>query len=326
MRNTTRILGVAGAVAAVACAAATPALATGLKYRFAFTTARPAAPTGLSTRIAYPDGPSGKPKAVRSLRIELPAGSRFDPSVVPTCTASDAELALSIDSCPPDSRLGGGTGTVVTGFGAPIDPIAGDVHLYHGSGEIIAAGTPPESRSALTVSRLEIDGNTLTDPSIPPAPGGPPDGETVAEQVDIAVAPHVTGEGDKQRAFLSSPPICPARLTWTSRISATFSDGSTDSAISHAPCIRPSMRLSISPRRARATRRTTFRFKVSSSSARCERGALIRFGGANVRTDLDGRARVSRSFVRTGLRRARVVHKGCRADRAGVRVLPAARH
>jgi hypothetical protein len=252
--------------------------------------------------------------------LELPEGSRFDESAVPACVASDLELTATIDSCPPATRLGGGSGTVVTGFGPPIDPIAGDFHLYHGSGELIGVGTPPGGRSALTIGRLKIEGSTLVNPSIQPTPGGPPDGETVAAETEVQFPPRVTTAGGIQHAFLSAPDVCPSSGRWTSRLTTTFSDGSAETAATTLPCSPPSLRLWVRPRRTTVGRRTRFRFRVKSASPQCVRGALIRFKGRRVRTDQNGFASLRKRFLHSGRRHARASQTGCGEARARVRV------
>src|SRR5438094_9795104 len=101
------------AVLALACVST--AVAAPLRYGFGFTTRTPGAATGLVSQIVYGTDASGRPKSVQAERVELPAGSTFDESVVPTCTASDAELyALGTGACPESSQVGSGSGLVDT--------------------------------------------------------------------------------------------------------------------------------------------------------------------------------------------------------------------
>lgn len=87
-----------------------------------------------------------------------------------------------------------------------------------------------------------------------------------------------------------------------------------------SPAPAPRMRLSVTPRRARAGRTTAYRFRVRSSSADCVRGVSIRFAGRRVRTDRRGRAALRIRVVRRGLRRAVATKRRCARAHAAVRI------
>ena len=72
---------------------------------------------------------------------------------------------------------------------------------------------------------------------------------------------------------------------------------------------KPRLRVRVAPRRARAGRRTRFRFRVTARG-RPVRGARVRFAGATRRTGRRGRAVIVRRPARPGLRRARRTKRG----------------
>jgi hypothetical protein len=79
------------------------------------------------------------------------------------------------------------------------------------------------------------------------------------------------------------------------------------------------LRLTVSPRRARTGRRTTFRFRVTAGGRPVAR-ALVRFAGRRARTGRRGRARITATLRRPGRRTARASKSGFGRGRAGVLV------
>jgi hypothetical protein len=91
--------------------------------------------------------------------------------------------------------------------------------------------------------------------------------------------------------------------------------------VSQRPAVaRPRLRLAVTPRAARAGRRTAFRFRVTDARRRPVAGALVRFAGRRLRTGPRGRARVALAVRRPGRRVARARKPGFRAARSVVRV------
>jgi hypothetical protein len=90
---------------------------------------------------------------------------------------------------------------------------------------------------------------------------------------------------------------------------------------------RPKLRLRVRPRRVRAGERTVFRFEVRRRHEgvdRRARRATVRFAGRRTRTNRRGRARMTLTLERPGVRRARATKKGLRRSAAKrVRVLTA---
>jgi S-formylglutathione hydrolase FrmB len=84
-------------------------------------------------------------------------------------------------------------------------------------------------------------------------------------------------------------------------------------------CTPPRLRISVHPRRVKAGKRISFRFRVTALS-KPVRGALVRFAGKRARTTRRGRARIVVRLGRRGRRNARVSLRGMLPGLAVVRV------
>jgi hypothetical protein len=128
----------------------------------------------LHIRYTKSGDPMAKPSPIRHLVINAPAGTLFHTGTVPACHASDAELMVTgPNGCPSASRIGGGPVTVVTGFGAPIDPFISPTPVFNdGTGWVEISQTPSSPSITVAVTRLSITGSRLAG-SVGAAPGGP---------------------------------------------------------------------------------------------------------------------------------------------------------
>ena len=233
----------------VAVAAALPAAAQAgqrFDYRQAFTTPVPGAPTGIDTQILYkhPDDPNAKPIPVRQEVFTFPVGTRFDASVVPDCTVSDAELRLvGVSACPEETWIGGGHGnTSMTGFpGAGETPILANAFEY-GSGRFRVLGEA-EGFPLRFVAHGRREGRTNT-VEIPQTPGGPPDGEGALRRIHNVIRARSIG----RRASLRTPRTCPSTGVWIFKARLTFADGGVERNVHRMPCRRK-------PRRGARSRR-----------------------------------------------------------------------
>jgi predicted acyl esterase len=89
---------------------------------------------------------------------------------------------------------------------------------------------------------------------------------------------------------------------------------------------KPKLRISVSPRKTRAGKRTRFVFRVRARSAKTGklvnvRKARVRFAGKKLRTGKHGRARMRVRFKKRGPRRASTTKAGYRKGTVRVRVL-----
>jgi len=229
-----RIAGIIALVAATAAAIA-PAAQAGARadYTQTFTTSAPGTSTGTDTRILYkhPADPDAKPIPVRREVFTFPAGTTYDETVVPDCTASDLELTiLGPSACPAETRLGGGHGdTMMTGF-----PGAGetalDLDAWDDGGDLLLLGGTREP-PIRQVAHARRQGQVVT-VDVPRSPGGPPDAESALRRIHHVFPARSLGS----RAYMRTPPSCPPSGVWTFRAQFTFADGAVEEDVSEMPC------------------------------------------------------------------------------------------
>ena len=287
-------------------------------FNLEFASRAPGTPTTATLHFLYKAAgdPEAKPSPIRRVVIDAPAGTSFGLDRVPPCEATDEELRMSgRPACPAATRVGQGSLTAFTGVGPPFDPFPAVVTLFNTGTGFLELVEQEDPRATLAVDRAKVDGSTatLTPPS---TPGGPPDGQTAVREIDLRF---------DRPEYLTTPRHCPNDGTWRSRGTFTFADGVTVSVPSTTPCTtparRPRLRLSVTPRRGRVGRTTTFRFRARSGRRRCVKRALVTFAGRRVRTDRRGRARITVRLGRSGTRRVVVRHAGCVRGRAVVHAL-----
>jgi len=236
-------------------------------YRQFFSTPQPSAGAGITTQILYkhPEDPDAKPIPVRREVFTFPGGTRFDPSVVPACDASNEEVSQEGEAaCPPESRVLGGTGTAMSGF-----PLAGETGtevdgFENGTGLTLLATVP--TFGLRFVVRGVRNGRTFT-VAFPPTPGGPPDGESALRRVHNIGIPVHAGS----RAYVKTPPLCPPSGYWTFHGRFLYADGVEQSATSLMPCTpdlaRPRIRIAGVPRGGCVSRGFRLRVRVKDQSA-----------------------------------------------------------
>jgi hypothetical protein len=320
----TRLCALAIAVTALGICAAPAAAESSRLADFAFqlSSTTPGTPTGFHTtfRLRKEGDPDAKPTPLRSAVLELPSGLRYDTGAVTECKASDEELhARGSDACPADSLLTLGTFNAITGFGPPVDPVAGDNHVFNGPSQLIEVITVPGGSPSPGFDRLTLKGTTLT-AHPPTTPGGPPEGETAVRGSDF----NVPVKGTTARPLVTTPPSCPASGKWTTTATFVFANGDRDTVVSATPCkagtSAAKLRLSVRPGRVQPGGAIRYRFRVRSRAARCITGARVHFAGHRLRTDSRGRAAVTTTLHTPGPHRARASHMGCGRSVAIVRV------
>jgi hypothetical protein len=303
-----------------------PASSSASELRFDFSSQAPGSSTAMSLHIRYTKtggDPNDKPSPIRSFQLDAPAGTTFRTAKVTACEASDAQVMLQgPDACPSASRLGGGTVTVVTGFGPPFDPFVSPTPVYNdGKGWLEISQTPSSPAVTIAVTRLAVSGSRVSGP-IGSSPGGPPDGQSAVSAVDLSF-PASTG-------YISTPPSCPASGKWVATGTFGFADGTTQVVSGETPCTRPTrptrpaaIHASVTPRRVGTGRRVRLHVRLRSNDARCVAAAAIRLPGfGRARTDGAGRATIVKTFHRTGRRTLTAAKRGCTSGRATLTVLP----
>jgi hypothetical protein len=210
-----------------------------------FTTARPNTPTGASFTGSYhaAGNPKANPPYMRRMTFYPPAGMRYDTSVPTRCTASDAELRLQgAAACPPDSRLGGGKTQ-----GIFYEPLANAFvfttydnafDIFNNANEqvmVIASGG-----LGYTVVRGRIGPDQSVTYASPTCFPAPPAGQCARDYVlqlgsKSSMAPYTRSS----RGYFTTPPKCPARGYWRTRVKFWWADGSIDTVATDQPCKRP---------------------------------------------------------------------------------------
>lgn len=208
-------------------------------YEGRFTTPTPGVSSGYDFSIAYrdPADPEGKPPAVATIVQELHEGTRIDTSVPPRCTASDPQLlAQGTAACPAATRVGGGVLEADTGTeGGPLPRVlVNEVTFFNADGELIlfTQATNANGLPVRTSSRVPVGPRSFTS-SVPPLP-------TSASSDPFLAIRRVTGQLDAitagDRAFIRTPPTCPASRAWTNVGTFTYRDGVMQSDAGSSPC------------------------------------------------------------------------------------------
>lgn len=296
---------------------------------FSFTTHQPSGSTGYTLAIHYQNAqdPNAKPPNFHELDIHLPQGTHFDLGVVPACSASDSQImAEGPSACPSASRVGGGTVTLISGFGPPVDPIAADVAIFQGQGDLLDVFSKHGSSQVLAVDHVKIQGSTLIDQP-QSVPGGPPDGRSAVRDVNLQVA----ARSASGRAYITTPPSCPA-AGWESSFIVSYDDGVIDTALSTAPCVASvvstgAIHVSLAPRRIRAGKNARLRVTLSSNDPTCIDRATVRLlGHRPVHSDSTGNATIVAILRGHGRRKVIASKPGCRSGSASITVLPPSPH
>lgn len=207
-----------------------------VEYGDAFTTRAPGAPSGRLFHDQFFDArdAAAKPPAVQFVHLQLPHGARFDTDAVPHCGATDAELmARGADACAPGSEVGREVYSFDTGVDGPNRIVTNDITFLNDPDQVIILSQERQS-GARVVVRGKIGPETF-DFELPPLPGTPPDGG--ADKREDASYPVTLGP--QHKAWLTTPPTCPANGKWTFRVDYTFRNGEKVTRTSDSPCDRP---------------------------------------------------------------------------------------
>jgi hypothetical protein len=262
------------AAAAIAPSAAAAEPTARVEYRDTFTTRAPGAPSGRLFFDEFFDAhdPNAKPPAVQHFHFELPKGARFDTKAVPACGATDAQLmAQGPEACKPGSQVGTEVFSFDTGVDGPNRLVTSDITFLNDPGELIIL-TQERQTGTRVVVRGKVGPETL-DFDISPLPGTPPEGG--ADKREDGTYPITTGSDGK--AWLTTPPTCPASREWTLRATYTFRNGEKVTKTSASPCDRTATaapRLTFFHRqhgrtmRVRASAATVARLRIAAGPTR----------------------------------------------------------
>lgn len=219
-------------VAAVACGATGVALASSQfssTVTFTYSSEISGSPSGFDSFATFddPGEPFGKPKELFRIRVGFHPGTRIDTAALPRCRASDTHVRLlGLPACPASTRLGIVHAEAVTSTGFHVNPIG---HLFNARRAIIVVVTI--DGRYITSFRDDLTRDTLqVNFRLPP-------GISL-----IRFRPHIPRHfrkrAGKRRAYMTTPPSCPASGVWTTSVVFIFRDGSTDEHSDPTPCRR----------------------------------------------------------------------------------------
>lgn len=241
------ILALTAVLAAGVTATAFGAFSQTASVKFLKATVKTSTGTVTALKASEPDAPAGKPsKAARKVVIKFPAGSKFDTAVPSVCRASDADIISTKGAaCPRGSKVGAGSAEAITGFGAGVDPVQESIIAYNNKNELILYLTPKGTIGQTFILRPKLKasrtGPTLTT-TVPPLclPGGTPptcsNGEAVLTKFDLKTVGVTKTISGTRRNYVTTPPKCPRSKKWTTKITFTYSDASTQSFNSTSTC------------------------------------------------------------------------------------------
>jgi hypothetical protein len=205
-----------------------------------FTAKRPNAATGVrfSSRYHAAGDEKGNPPYLRRMVFTPPRGMRYDTSVPELCTAPDLDLsARGPAACPAESRIGAGMTEGLFFF-----PFSDDVLFDHFKHNIYLMNNKDEQiilveSEGFTVVRghFQPDGSLeFKSPTCFPAP---PAGECADDYIlqlgTTSLIPRYKRDG---RSYATTPPTCPKRGYWRSKLHFEWSDGAVDDVVSRQPC------------------------------------------------------------------------------------------
>jgi hypothetical protein len=158
------------------------------------------------------------------IKVGFHPGTRIDTAALPRCRASDTNVRmLGLRACPASTRLGIVHAEGVISTGLRFNPVG---HLFNARRAIIVVATVDgryvtsfRDTHKLTVNFRIPRGISFTSfkPHIPR---------------------HFRKRAGKRRAYMRTPPSCPASGAWTTTVVFSYRDGSTQELAAATPCRR----------------------------------------------------------------------------------------
>ena len=221
------LLAVAVACGAAGVAVASPQFAS--TVTFTYSSKVPDSPSGFDSFATFsdPGEPGGKPKELIRIKVGFHPGTRIDTAALPRCRASDRKVQLlGLRACPASTRLGIVHAEGVVSSGLHFNPVG---NLFNARRAIIVVVTVA-GRYA-TSFRDDLTRDTLTvNFRIPPG--------ISFIQFKPHIPRHFRKRAGKRRAYMTTPPSCPASGAWTTTVVFSFRDGSSQELAAATPCHR----------------------------------------------------------------------------------------
>jgi hypothetical protein len=222
---TTALLGGLIALTLVAGGAASPQFAS--TFELTYSSQSPNSPSGFDVFSTWsdPGEPGGKPKEVVSIKLVYAPGTRLDTSALPVCRASDAKVQRrALKACPAATKVGSvrTEGAIVTG--ARFHPVSTLFNARRAiivvvmlDGRLITNFRDDVGRSSVTINLKIPGGISLT-------------------SLQAHTPRHLQKRGKRRKAYMRTPPTCPASGSWTTQAIFSYRDGSTQTLSDETPC------------------------------------------------------------------------------------------
>ena len=221
------LLAVALACGAAGVALASPQFASTLTFTYSSNV--PGSPSGFDSFATFsdPGEPGGKPKELVRIKVGFHPGTRIDTAALPRCRASDTAVQrLGLRACPASTSLGIVHAQGVISTGASFNPVG---HLFNARRAIIVVVTV--AGRYITSFRDDLTRDTLTvNFRIPPG--------ISLIRFKPHIPRHFRKRAGKRRAYMRTPPSCPATKVWTTTVLFSYRDGSTQQLSATTPCRR----------------------------------------------------------------------------------------
>ncbi len=223
-------------IAAVPAAAAVRSEHTLTLKLSAKTTKKSTGATITSDRNVTPP-PAGSPALlVTKIVFALPSGTKFNTAAATRCSVATLQ-AQGAAGCKPDSAIGGGSATAITG--TPFDPVRQQVAVYATNTGLAAILTGLQT--AVLPLKLKDNKITVALPRICRPPGTAADGcstgDIVLKGLDITLKATSKGKGSKAKRLITTPAKCVGGK-WKTSATYTFSNGDTEVRKSTSACRR----------------------------------------------------------------------------------------
>lgn len=221
------LLAVAVACGATGVAIASPQFASTLT--FIYSSEVPGSPSGFDSFATFsdPGEPGGKPKELIRINVGFHPGTRIDTAALPRCRASDTQVQIrGLRACPVSTSLGIVHAEGVTSTGFRVNPVG---HLFNARRAIIVVVTI--AGRFITNFRDDLTRDTLqVNFRIPPG--------ISLIRFKPHIPRHFLKRAGKRRAYMRTPPSCPASGAWSTTVVFMFRDGSTQEHSAATPCHR----------------------------------------------------------------------------------------
>jgi hypothetical protein len=217
-----------GALTLAAAALASPQF--GSTFEFTYSSQSPGSPSGIDGFSTWsdPGEPAGKPKEIIRIKIVFHPGTRLDTSALPVCRASDEKVQrLGVRACPTSTKLGMVNTEGVISVGQRFNTLA---TLFNAKREIIVVVTLNDRNGrVLTNFRDDVRRRSIAI-NLKILPG------ISLTSFRAHVPRHFKKRGRVKKAYMRTPPKCPASGSWTTQAIFTYRDGSTQTLAAPTPC------------------------------------------------------------------------------------------